>query len=130
MLFTGDIEPRLYEYMGGIIRELGSICMEINGMPDHVHIILRDSKAVDDVKLIKELKGSTSRWVNENLDPPGRFLWQAGYGWFSVGPTDLESAQSYVRKQKEHHEKITLQDEFRKFLDQYQVKYDERYVWD
>lgn len=129
-LITGDIESRLYEYMGGIVRDFGAVCIEINGMPDHVHLIIRDSKSIDDVKFIKELKGSSSRWVNENLDLPNRFSWQAGYGWFSVGPANLENACSYVKRQKEHHKKITFQDEYRKFLEQYKVEYDERYVWD
>ena len=129
-LITGDLESRLFEYMGGIVRDMGAACVEINGMPDHIHLIIRDSKAVDDIKFIKELKGSSSRWVNESLDLPGRFSWQAGYGWFSVGPADVEQACAYVRRQKEHHAKVTFQDEFRRFLKQYEVEYDEQYVWD
>ena len=129
-LITGDVELRLYEYMGGIAGKMDGLCIEINGMPDHIHLIIRDSKSIDDIKFIKEFKGSSSRWANENLDLPGRFSWQAGYGWFSVGPADLEQARSYVRWQKEHHAKITFEDEFRKFLNQYQIDYDEQYLWD
>ncbi|YCM42644.1 hypothetical protein V2O64_15130 [Verrucomicrobiaceae bacterium 227] len=58
------------------------------------------------------------------------FQWQKGYGWFSVGPKDLEVAQGYLAKQKEHHETVTFQDEFRKFLKEYAADYDEKYVWD
>ncbi|MFT5467777.1 MAG: putative transposase [Verrucomicrobiales bacterium] len=129
-LITGDIKSRLYEYMGGIARDLVAACIEINGIHDHVHLIIRDSKSCDDIKFIKELKGSSSRWANSELNLPGRFSWQAGYGWFSVGPTDLDKASAYVKRQKEHHKKITFQDEYRKFLEQYKVEYDERYVWD
>lgn len=129
-LITGDVESRLFEYMGGIVRDMGAACIEINGMPDHVHLIIRDSKAVDDIKFIKELKGSSSRWANANLDPPGRFSWQAGYGGFSVGPADVEQACAYVKRQKEHHAKTTFQDEFRSFLKRYQIDYDEQYVGD
>ena len=129
-MITAEIEPRLYEYMGGIIRDLGSVCLEINGMPDHVHVILRDSKTDDDVTLVKELKGSTSRWVNDTLGLPTRFAWQAGYAWFSVGPSDVEEACCYVQRQKSHHQNVSFQDELRTFLAQYKVEYDENYVWD
>ena len=129
-MITAEVETRLYEYMGGIIKDLGLSCLEINGMPDHVHLILRDSKSVDDVKVVKEIKSSSSRWVNETMNLPGRFAWQTGYGWFSVGPADLEQTRSYVKQQKNHHKKVTFQDELRKFLRQYGVEYDERYVWD
>ena len=84
-LITGCIESRLYEYMGGIVRDSGAACIEINGMQDHGHLIIRESKSVDDIKAIKELKSSSSRWANENLALPNRFSWQAGYGWLAWG---------------------------------------------
>ena len=79
-MITAEVETRLYEYLGGIIKDLGLSCLEINGMPDHMHLILRDSKSVDNVKVVKELKASSSRWVNETMNLPGRFAWQTGYG--------------------------------------------------
>lgn len=129
-LITVDLESRLYEYLGGIVRDQGARLLEIGGMPDHLHLILRDSKSVTDIQFVKELKGGSSRWANESGELPGKFAWQAGYGWFSVGPPGLEAARTYVRSQKEHHERESFQDEFRKFLKRYQVEYDERYVWD
>ncbi|MEM7394600.1 MAG: transposase, partial [Verrucomicrobiota bacterium] len=71
-----------------------------------------------------------SRWFNTTFAPRPRFAWQNGYGWFSISPADVDTAVDYIRKQKEHHTTVSLEDEFRKFLTKYKVNYDERYVWD
>ena len=127
---TGDLEPRLYDYLGGIIRNLNATLVEINGMPDHVHLLIRESKSVADQEFMAQLKGDSSRWVNATFPGRPKFAWQAGYGWFSVGPADVESAAEYIRRQKEHHRVATFQEEYRRFLERYSVEYDERYVWD
>ncbi len=129
-LIAVEFEPRLFEYLGGILREKGACLLAIGGMSDHVHLIIRDSKSVADVELIKELKGASSKWINVNAGIAGKFAWQAGYGWFSVSPRGLDDALAYVSEQKNHHRVESFQDEFRKFLKQYKVEYDERYVWD
>lgn len=129
-VITAELEPRLYDYLGGIVRTHGARLLEIGGMPDHVHLIIRDSKSVSDVQFVKELKGGSSRWVNDSADLPGRFAWQAGYGWFSVAVRGGDQARAYVRGQKAHHQQESFQDEYRRFLRKYKVEYDERYVWD
>jgi len=129
-LISAELEPELHAYLGGIVNDLGAHLLAIGGMPDHVHLIIRDSKTVADVQIIKELKGGSSKWINSNSKTPGKFAWQAGYGWFSVSPKGLEAARAYVHNQKAHHEKASFQQEYRKFLKQYGVDYDERYVWD
>lgn len=129
-IITPDMESKLYDYLGGIVRDLGGTLLEANGMNDHVHLITRDSKSVTDIDFIRDLKSGSSKWVNENHSVPGKFSWQAGYGWFSVGPPDLERAKAYVMGQKEHHKKEAFQDEFRRFLVNYGVKFDERYLWE
>jgi putative transposase len=129
-LITPEIEHRLYEYLGGIVRGANASLIEINGMPDHVHVLIRESKSVADQVFIGQLKGDSSRWINETMSLPGRFSWQDGYGWFSVGPADLDKAAAYVQGQKEHHKTAAFKDEFRLFLKKYNVQFDERYVWD
>jgi putative transposase len=129
-IITGEVEPRLYEYMGGIVRGMNAAILEINGIPDHVHLLIRESKSVADQDFIGQLKGESSRWMNKTFPEGSRFAWQSGYGWFSVSAKDVDAAASYVRNQKEHHQTVTFQDEYRKFLKQYKVEFDERYVWD
>ena len=129
-MISAEIEPRLYEYLGGIVRGAKAHLLEINGTEDHVHLLIRESKSVNDQSFIGQLKGDSSRWVNETIQELGRFSWQNGYGWFSVGPADVETAANYIRNQKQHHQNVSFEDEYRQFLKRYRVKYDERYVWD
>jgi REP element-mobilizing transposase RayT len=116
--------------MGGIVRGAKASLLEINGTPNHVHLLIRESKSIADQDFMGQLKGDSSRWVNENFTDGPRFSWQGGYGWFSVAPSGVEAATNYIRNQKEHHKTITFEDEFRKFLKTYKVDYDEKYVWD
>tara|TARA_R110002096_G_scaffold11515_2_gene42330 strand:- start:122 stop:511 length:390 start_codon:yes stop_codon:yes gene_type:complete len=128
-MITGEIESRLYEYMGGIIRRLEGSLLEIGGMPDHVHLLIRESKMVADQEFMSQLKGDSSRWINSTFSDRPKFAWQVGYGWFSVSPPDLDVAMGYLRNQKEHHKVTTFQEEYLKFLKKYQVDFDERYLW-
>ena len=129
-LITADLEPRLFEYLGGIVHGMDARPLHINGTSNHVHLLIRESKSVADQDFMGQLKGDSSRWVNLNFPGPSRFSWQNGYGWFSVSPSDVDVAAAYVLNQKEHHETVAFEDEFRSFLQKYKIEYDERYVWD
>jgi REP element-mobilizing transposase RayT len=129
-IITADLEPRLFEYLGGIVRGLEARLIEINGTANHLHLLIRESKSVADRDFMAQLKGDSSRWVNATFAERGRFSWQDGYGWFSVSPADVDAATQYIRNQKAHHKAVTFEDEFRQFLRKYSVEYDERYVWD
>ncbi|MGJ8698136.1 MAG: IS200/IS605 family transposase [Verrucomicrobiaceae bacterium] len=124
----GEIESPLHAYLGGIARDLDTTLLAANGMPDHLHLLIRVNKNIADADFMKHLKGSSSKWMNDQ--GINGFQWQQGYGWFSLGHKDLTSATNYLAKQKEHHQTQTFQDEFRKFLKQYAIDFDERYVWD
>ncbi len=127
-LINGEIETELYAYLAGITRDLETTAIAINGMPDHVHLLLRTNKNIADAAFIKQLKGSSSKWMKEK--GMSDFKWQGGYGWFSVSAQNLEQARGYLAKQKEHHKVVSFQDEFRSFLKKCEVEYDEKYVWE
>lgn len=129
-MIGGDIAPRLHSYMAGIATERGAAPIAINGMPDHVHLLIKASKNITDANFMKELKGGSSSWINASDLISGRFKWQAGYGWFSVSPKDTDEVIGYIKNQAAHHEQVTFQEEYRKFLLTYQIAYDEKYVWD
>ena len=127
-LISGGIEKELFAYLSGIVRDLGGMPLAINGMPDHVHLLVQASKKIADTDFMRQLKGSSSKWMQEQGEK--EFRWQAGYGWFGVGSRDLEAAKEYVAKQKQHHCKEGFQEEYRRFLKHYGVEFHERYVWD
>ena len=97
-MIAGDIAARIYSYMAGIVKEHGAVSLSINGMPDHVHLLIKSSKSVSDSDFMKALKGGSSRWINDIDLIPGHFKWQAGYGWFSVSPKGHRSGCDFYRK--------------------------------
>ena len=129
-MIHADMEPRLFEYLGGIVSGNKARLLEINGTANHVHLLIRESKSVADQVFIGLLKGDSSRWVNVTLQKTGHFSWQNGYAWFSVGPADVNRAVNYIRKQKEHHQSASFENEYRQFLKKYEIEHDEQYLWD
>ncbi len=82
------------------------------------------------MKLLKEVKSHSSKWMKTKGADLQDFYWQDGYGAFSVNPAEVDVVIKYIANQKEHHRKKSFQDEYRALLKKYQVEYDERYVWD
>jgi REP element-mobilizing transposase RayT len=128
-MLTKNTRDRLYPYIAELIRDKGSECYRIGGVEDHIHLVIRLSKTATLSKTISEAKTGSSRWLKEVSPELSDFSWQEGYGAFSVSPKDLDSVIEYIERQEEHHKTVTFQDEFRKFLKQYKVEYDEQYVW-
>jgi hypothetical protein len=80
--------------------------------------------------LIEEVKTHSSKWIKTKDSRYKSFYWQHGYGAFSVNPSQIKVVENYIRGQEEHHRKKTFQEEYRAFLEKYNVDFDERYVWD
>jgi putative transposase len=122
--------PRLYEYLGGSIRGLGGVALEIGGIVDHVHILarLRQDRAVSDI--LRDLKANASRWINESgLLRSGRFAWQQGYGAFTVSESQVEKVRRYIRNQEAHHRKMTFEEEFIVLLRANGIAGDPEHLW-
>ena len=130
LLIKDSIRIELHNYAGGILRDLDSPALLMNSVEDHIHILLNlhRTKALSDV--VGELKRSTSVWAKEQGPQFNDFYWQAGFGGFSVSQSGVPSVKKYIAGQAEHHKKRSFQDEFREFLQRYEVPYDEKYVWD
>jgi hypothetical protein len=82
------------------------------------------------MKLLEEVKSHSSKWMKTKHDSLSNFYWQDGYGAFSVDPKDVDIVSAYIDNQHDHHRRIKFQDEYRALLEQYNVEYDERWVWD
>lgn len=122
-------EDELYRYISGIIQNNGHKVLQINGMPDHVHILIgmRPAQSLSD--LIKQVKQDSSKWINNKAIVNGRFSWQAGYGAFSYSKSQLPGVIRYIQDQKEHHKSVTFQEEYVKLLESYHVEFDNRYIF-
>jgi REP element-mobilizing transposase RayT len=127
---TPDIRPRLYDYLGGLIRGEGGVLLAAGGMPDHVHLLARltQQRAVADV--LRVVTTNSSKWVHETFPAAKRFGWQAGYGAFAVSYSNLAAVKRYIARQAEHHRKMSFQAEFRAFLRKHGIEFEEKYLWD
>jgi len=127
-LISEKWEDELYKYITGIIQNYDHKVIQINGMPDHIHILfgMRPTQSLSD--LMKMIKGDSSKWINKKGFVRGKFSWQAGYGGFTYSKSQLPNVIQYIKNQKEHHRRISFSQEYLNFLKEYKVEYDERYV--
>jgi len=121
-------QEELYKYITGIIINNGHKLLQIGGMPDHVHILfgMRPTQSLSD--LLKDIKRSSSKWVNENRLVKGKFSWQEGFGAFSYGKSQIKNVIHYIQTQEEHHTKKTFAEEYVEFLKIFNIEFDEKYI--
>jgi putative transposase len=117
----------LHKYLGGILSHYESTPIRVGGPTDHVHLFFLHGRKLAFCDLVEELKKTSSKWMKTMGVPD--FYWQNGYGGFEVRCDD-EPLIAYIENQVEHHRKQSFQDEYRAFLKEHGVKYDERYVWE
>jgi REP element-mobilizing transposase RayT len=127
---TCEIDAELYPYMASIFKAMKSPALIINGTSDHIHTLFSLSRVVTIASLVEEVKTESSKWIKTKGKQFRNFHWQSGYGAFSIGQSQVPTVKRYITRQKEHHHRVSFQDEYRKFLNVYGVEYDERYVWD
>jgi REP element-mobilizing transposase RayT len=127
-LITPDYEVRLFDYLGGTIRNMGGISLELNGTEDHVHLLakLRPDCALSDV--LRNLKANATGWMHDVFPLLRDFSWQRGYGAFTVSQSSVEAVRHYIARQKGHHQKISFRDEFIQFLQENGIEYDARFI--
>ncbi len=125
-----QIEKELFAYIGGTLRKSKSALIAANGTPNHVHLLVSQSKNISLSDLLRELKKSSSLWIKTKDKAFKSFQWQAGFGAFSIGQSQIETVKNYIAKQKEHHKTELFEDEYRKFLQKYEIDFDEKYFLD
>jgi REP element-mobilizing transposase RayT len=124
------IKEDLYEELRRIIRDQRGEPIEIGGTADHVHVVAKLRSEPSLAKVMQQLKGASSSFVNQLGKYTAKFYWQEGYGAFTVSPGALGDLRAYVRNQVEHHRVHSFQEEFLKFLHEHEIEYDEQYLWD
>ncbi len=121
----GNERPGLFAYMAGIISKLGAEALIINGVADHVHMLLAMPTTITIADLLRTVKTKSSRWVR---DGHSHFAWQSGYAAFSVSQSNMEQVLHYIKRQEEHHTRIDFKGELLSFLKKHSLEYDERYL--
>jgi putative transposase len=129
-LIMPEWKEELFKYIGGIFREKNQKLLAIGGIADHIHLLfgLRPNIAISD--LIRDVKASSSGFVNKKRFVRGRFQWQEGFGAFSYSRSQLDAVVKYVLNQEKHHAKRSFKDEYIGLLDRFEVDYEDRYLFD
>ena len=127
---TPVIEPELHKYLATVFRGCDSPSLSVGGDKDHIHALFALARTRTVADVVEEVKTSTSKWIKTRGAEFCEFHWQSGYGAFSIGQSQVAAVKKYIANQKEHHHQRTFQDEFRALLKNYNVEFDERYVWD
>ena len=124
------IEHDLYRFITGVIQSPKNKCkvLAIGGMPDHVHILTTIHPTVSVASLIKDIKISSSVWINKQDIYMGKFHWQDGYGAFSLGESQQSVCVQYILNQKEHHKHLSFHDEMVLFMKKYNIEFNERFI--
>jgi REP element-mobilizing transposase RayT len=129
ILIRPEDENELYAYIGGIIKQLSSFPIKINGMGNHIHILSTLSKNISLADFIEEIKKSSSRWIKTKGEHYQNFAWQGGYAGYSVSQSKVATVEKYIEKQKEHHKVVSFREEYLRFLNEYGVDFNEIYLW-
>ena len=128
-LSTPDLRREMHDYLQGACRKMGCPPRIANGTADHVHVLCQLSRTISVADLLKGFKESSSKWVKSKGDGMLRkFQWQVGYGAFSVSPSRLAAVKHYIANQEEHHRTMTFKEELMKFLEEYDIEYEEEYL--
>ena len=125
---TAEVQKRLYDYIGGIIKGENGYLLAVGGVADHVHllIVLHPQSSVAEV--MRLVKANSSKWVHETFPGKNRFTWQVGYGAFTVSFSNIDQVKQYIADQERHHRGATFDEEFVIFLERHKVQYDPRYL--
>ncbi len=126
---TPDIKPRLFAYMGGMIRTMDGTALLINGPGDHLHILTTLPSKLSIADFLRELKADSSGWIKDTFSLPD-FAWQTGYAAFTVSKSGIPAVRAYIARQEDHHRRISFQEEYLEFLKRHEVEYDDRFVFD
>ena len=126
-LILPELQTKLWPYLAGIAKNHGMNPFAINGVENHMHVLLTIPATKDVAKAVQELKANSSRWMREHVS---RFQWQEGYGAFSVSRSSVDAVAKYIARQQEHHRRKTFEQEFIALLEKHGVQYDPKYVFD
>lgn len=128
-LIALEWKHELYKYITGVVQNNGHKMLQINGMPDHIHLLfgMRPTQSLSD--LIKQVKQDSSKWINSRQFLHARFSWQSGYGAFSYARPQLPNVIRYIANQERHHSKKSFQEEYIDLLEAHEIEFDDRYLF-
>jgi REP element-mobilizing transposase RayT len=129
-IISYDWKDELYTYITGITSNKNQTLISINGMPDHIHILIGTKPDCNLSDLVRDIKANSSRYINENKWVKGKFEWQQGFAAFTVGYSQVETVKQYIINQEEHHKANSFRKEYIDFLNQHDVEFKTEYLFE
>lgn len=120
----------VFSVIGNLINETGCKTIIVNGVEDHVHCFFGLKPTVSISELMKIVKAKSSKYINDNRFLLNRFEWQEGYGVFSYSHKQLDVIYNYIKNQEKHHRDTTFQEEYLSTLKNFNIQYNESYVFE
>ena len=128
-LINASWKEDLHQYITGIIQNKTHKMLQVNTMPDHLHMLVGLRPNENMSKLIQVVKSESTKFINDQHFTQRPFAWQEGFGAFSYSRSQLDSVAKYVLEQEKHHSKHSFKDEYVALLDRFEVEYEERYLF-
>ena len=129
-LISTKWKDELYKYITGIVTNEGQKLLAINGMPDHIHILIGLKPTIALSNLVRDIKANSSRFINDKQWIASKFEWQQGFGAFSYSHSQLGSVINYIQNQEEHHKTKTFREEYLEFLKLYNIEFKNEFIFD
>ena len=120
----------MHKYITGIVQNRKAKMLAVNCMPDHTHLFVGFKPTILISDFVKEIKVESNEFINDKDWMRGKFTWQEGYGVFSYGHSQLDTVINYVLNQEIHHQKRTFKQEYSGLLKKFDIKFEERYLFD
>ncbi|MBC5838981.1 IS200/IS605 family transposase [Flavobacterium muglaense] len=123
-------KDELYKYITGIVTNKGQKLLRINGVENHVHILLNIKPNLALSDLVKDIKVNSTNWINDRGFNDAKFQWQEGFGAFTYSISQLDNVIKYIENQEEHHKKQSFKEEYILFLKNFEIEYKDEYLFD
>ena len=128
-----DIREKVFSYISGIVTSMKHKSIIVNGVSDHVHILIGLNPNVSILDTVRDIKRASSTLINNEKLSRRHFTWQEGYGSFTYSRSQLDRIYNYIKNQESHHQKTSFKTEYVQFLEKYEIEHDERFLfifWD
>jgi REP element-mobilizing transposase RayT len=129
-IITKEWRDDLHRYISGIVTGEGAKLLAVGGWKDHVHVFMGLQPVLSIAEILQKIKANSSRWINEQHFVKGKFQWQRGYGAFSYARSQRDPVIKYIMNQEEHHRNQTFREEFIGMLINFEVEYDEKFLFE
>jgi putative transposase len=129
-LIADSWKEELYKYITGVIQNKGQKMIAINGVADHLHILVGMKPDCCLSDLVRDIKKASTTYIKEKKLTKLKFEWQRGFGAFSYSHSSLDNVIRYINNQQEHHQKQTFKEEYTHLLKRFEIKFKEEYVFD